>query len=316
MIITMSSDDNMKVEYKCDICNYITSKKSNINNHNVSLKHLRNVENSKKDTSYNNSNNEEVERITRHYDDMLTWYKEQLVVEREKNRELFDVINRQEERIKSLEDKNEKQMEEIKELYKNQIVERTRTNPDTVEYESFHLDRYLKETCKDAISIGEFVESINITEGDCANYIREKHESITGLTLRELKRIGDVVKMPFQCVDMKRKIMYVKRKGEWIHNMEMEHEPLYVYFSCISGKINGMINSISRDERLKMEFLKKYDISEDPRNCITIAYIASMEYMNTTMDKGNCIKYLDKLNKAICDKCKVCKYGDKTGVVK
>ena len=80
---------------------------------------------------------------------------------------------------------------------------------------TFNLTFYLNETCKDAVNIDDFIQSIALQLSDL-EYTR-KYGYVAGITnilLRGLKAI-DVNKRPFNCSDLKREIIYIKDNGVW-----------------------------------------------------------------------------------------------------
>ena len=80
---------------------------------------------------------------------------------------------------------------------------------------TFNLTFYLNETCKDAVNIDDFIQSVALQLSDL-DYTR-KYGYVAGITniiLRGLKAI-DVNKRPFHCCDIKREIIYIKHDGVW-----------------------------------------------------------------------------------------------------
>ena len=75
---------------------------------------------------------------------------------------------------------------------------------------AFNLNFFLNETCKDAMNIGEFVDSLKLQLSDLekvgeAGYI----EGISSIIVKNLKEL-DVTKRPVHCTDKKRETMYIK----------------------------------------------------------------------------------------------------------
>ena len=80
---------------------------------------------------------------------------------------------------------------------------------------TFNLTFYLNETCKDAVNIDDFIQSVALQLSDL-DYTR-KYGYVAGITnilLRGLKAI-EVNKRPFHCCDIKREIIYIKHDGVW-----------------------------------------------------------------------------------------------------
>ena len=80
---------------------------------------------------------------------------------------------------------------------------------------AFNLNFFLNETCKDAMNIGEFVDSLKLQLSDLekvgeAGYI----EGITSIIVKNLKEL-DVTKRPVHCTDKKRETIYIKDADKW-----------------------------------------------------------------------------------------------------
>jgi hypothetical protein len=80
---------------------------------------------------------------------------------------------------------------------------------------AFNLNFFLNETCKDAMNIGEFVDSLKLQLADLekvgeAGYI----EGISSIIVKNLKQL-DVTKRPVHCTDKKRETVYIKDENKW-----------------------------------------------------------------------------------------------------
>jgi len=80
---------------------------------------------------------------------------------------------------------------------------------------SFNLQFFLNETCKDAMNITDFVESIKLQLSDLEKvgeigYI----EGISSIITKNLNAL-DVTKRPIHCTDKKRETMYIKDEDKW-----------------------------------------------------------------------------------------------------
>jgi hypothetical protein len=80
---------------------------------------------------------------------------------------------------------------------------------------AFNLNFFLNETCKDAMNIGEFVDSLKLQLSDLekvgeAGYI----EGISSIIVKNLKEL-DVTKRPVHCTDKKRETVYIKDADKW-----------------------------------------------------------------------------------------------------
>jgi hypothetical protein len=80
---------------------------------------------------------------------------------------------------------------------------------------AFNLNFFLNETCKDAMNITDFVDSIKLQLSDLERvgelgYI----EGISSIIVKNLKEL-DVTKRPVHCTDKKRETIYIKDENQW-----------------------------------------------------------------------------------------------------
>jgi hypothetical protein len=79
----------------------------------------------------------------------------------------------------------------------------------------FNLNVFLNETCKDALNITDFVNSLQITFSDLENVGNVGFvEGISQIFVKGLKEL-DVCKRPIHCSDIKRETMHVKEDNVW-----------------------------------------------------------------------------------------------------
>ena len=80
---------------------------------------------------------------------------------------------------------------------------------------SFNLNFFLNETCKDAMNIMEFVDSLKLQLSDLENVGKLGFvEGISKIIVSNLNLL-DETKRPVHCTDSKREIMYVKDEDKW-----------------------------------------------------------------------------------------------------
>ena len=80
---------------------------------------------------------------------------------------------------------------------------------------TFNLQVFLNEQCKDAMNIGEFVDSFDIQLDELENVGNVGYvDGISRIITNRLKAM-DVYKRPFHCSDLKRETMYVKDQNKW-----------------------------------------------------------------------------------------------------
>ncbi len=105
-----------------------------------------------------------------------------------------------------------KQNSELLEVIKNGTHNTTNTNSNN---KTFNLQFFLNETCKDAMNIMDFVDSIKIQLSDLENVGKNGFvEGISNIIVKNLNSL-DETKRPVHCTDSKREVMYVKDENKW-----------------------------------------------------------------------------------------------------
>jgi hypothetical protein len=86
---------------------------------------------------------------------------------------------------------------------------------------TFNLQVFLNETCKDAMNLTEFVDSLQIQLSDLEKVGKDGFVAgISNIIMKNLKAL-DVTMRPVHCSDQKRETMYIKDQNEW-HNDSKE----------------------------------------------------------------------------------------------
>ena len=80
---------------------------------------------------------------------------------------------------------------------------------------TFNLNVFLNETCKDAINMTEFIENLKVGLQDL-EFVRENGivKGISNVFVNELNAL-DIDKRPIHCTDAKRKTLYIKDDNKW-----------------------------------------------------------------------------------------------------
>ena len=111
---------------------------------------------------------------------------------------------------------------------------------------AFNLQFFLNETCKDAMNIGDFIDSLKLQLSDLekvgeVGYI----EGISSIIVKNLKEL-DVTKRPVHCTDKKRETMYVKDENKWQKDEE-------------NAKLHKLIKNVTfKNQKLLSQFKEKY----------------------------------------------------------
>ncbi len=80
---------------------------------------------------------------------------------------------------------------------------------------AFNLQFFLNETCKNAMNITDFVESITPQLEDLEDVCEFGYiKGISNIIVKNLKAL-DVTERPVHCIDKKREVLYVKDEDKW-----------------------------------------------------------------------------------------------------
>lgn len=105
---------------------------------------------------------------------------------------------------------------------------------------TFNLQFFLNETCKDAINLSEFVDTIKLELTDLENVGSKGYVAgISDIILKNLKPL-DVTMRPVHCSDLKREVVYVKEENVW-SNDSKENQQLKKAIKQVTNKNIGII---------------------------------------------------------------------------
>lgn len=118
---------------------------------------------------------------------------------------------------------------------------------NNISLKTFKLNYFLNETCKDAMNITDFMESLIIQLTDLENVGKMGYvQGMSKIIVTNLKAL-DVHKRPVHCSDLKREVMYVKDKNKWEKDSEN------------NKRIRNVIKHIAtKNEKLLPEYKIKY----------------------------------------------------------
>jgi hypothetical protein len=147
------------------------------------------------------------------------------------NTELHEVVKQSNEIIKQQSGLMQQQMEVSKQQVEvsnkqsgliQQQMENTEEILDTVKNakgntinNNININFFLNDTCKDAMNIADFIDTLKIGMGDLDNF--GKGGFIEGVSNVIIKRLNEleVAERPIHCTDLKRKSLYLKDKDTW-----------------------------------------------------------------------------------------------------
>jgi len=204
--------------YFCDKCDYTTCKKSNMLNHYNSIKHKSMIiklnSNEIKPKQARKFTCQNCHKDYKDYSGLWRHKKicnfTEIIVEDKK-----DEIT-EKELIVMLLKQNSQLIEQNNELTKNGVHNNSHNNTNNNSHnKTFNLQFFLNETCKDAMNIMDFVDSIKLQLSDLENVGKLGYiEGISNIITSNLKAL-DVTKRPVHCTDKKRETMYIKDDDKW-----------------------------------------------------------------------------------------------------
>jgi hypothetical protein len=111
---------------------------------------------------------------------------------------------------------NAQLIEHNSELVKHGINNTMNSHNTNSNNKTFNLQFFLNETCKDALNISDFVNSIQLQLTDLEETGKLGYvEGISNVVLRNLKEL-DTTRRPIHCSDLKREVLYIKDDNEWV----------------------------------------------------------------------------------------------------
>jgi len=215
-------------KYACYVCHYYTCKKSSFDTHCLSHKHEINAKINQMETS-GNQNMPKIcstvftcKKCLKVFKNRSGIWKHNKIC-KSNNTTNLETSNL-ENKITNVTDKDDLINYLIKENqeFKNLILEivkkdtyNSTTNNNNSHNKTFNLNLFLNETCKDAMNIMDFVDSIQLQLSDLENVGKLGYvEGITNIITKNLKAL-DVTQRPIHCTDKKREVLYIKDENKW-----------------------------------------------------------------------------------------------------
>jgi hypothetical protein len=142
---------------------------------------------------------------------------------------------------------NSQLIEQNNEMSKNSQTTNSHNNTNNSHNKTFNLQFFLNETCKDAMNITDFVDSIKLQLSDLIKVGEIGYvEGLSNIITKNLNAL-DVTQRPVHCTDKKREVLYVKDENKW----EKEDED--------KNKIRKVIKKVMiKNQRLLPEYKEKY----------------------------------------------------------
>ena len=203
--------------YFCEPCNFKCCKKSNYVTHLATRKHLFR-------TKSNNLEQENADKLaklvcakcSKEYKSRSSlWYhyKKCQQLENEESIKEKEVVDK--DLVMMLLKQNAELLEIVKNGTHNITNNTTTNNNNNCHNKSFNLQFFLNETCKNAMNIMDFVNSIQLQLSDLENVGEQGYvKGISNIIVKHLKAL-DVTQRPVHCSDAKREVLYIKDNDVW-----------------------------------------------------------------------------------------------------
>ena len=212
----MVPHDKSSIKYECFSCNYFTSRKSQYDRHLLTDKHC----------SLQNPTSEKFQTIKTYecicgksYKHSSTFYahKKHCSENYGHNSDNLNKINGfdKDDLIITLLKQNAELLEIVKNGTHNTTNNTTNNNHTNSHNKAFNLNFFLNETCKNAMNITDFVDSIKLQLSDFmdvgeAGFV----QGISNIIVKKLNDLDETIR-PIHCTDQKRETFYVKDEDKW-----------------------------------------------------------------------------------------------------
>jgi len=224
-------------QFSCLLCHYNTDRKCNYDTHNISYKHIRNAEfalngnkNQQNSAKFSSTSNICIICNKSYHSPSGLWRhkqkcqknEQQMLEEKAKTitdkDELIMFLIKENSEFKNIILEQQNMMMKVLENGTNSVTNNTNTNCMTNSNnnnKAFNLNFFLNETCKDAMNITDFVDSIKLQLSDLEKFGEVGYvEGISNIITTNLKAL-DVTQRPVHCTDKKRETMYIKDENHW-----------------------------------------------------------------------------------------------------
>ena len=210
-------------KFHCKFCDYFTSKKSSFNEHLATDKHKKRTLGDAGDKKpaflllsekqfpceHCGKNYSSRNGLWKHKKVCIEIIKEESTQEDLSDKDLILLLLKQHSKLV---EQNSELLEVIKNGTHNTSNSHNNTNSHN---KTFNLQFFLNETCKDAMNIMDFVDSIKLQLSDLEKLGEIGYvEGISNIITSKLKAL-DVTQRPVHCTDKKREILYIKDEDKW-----------------------------------------------------------------------------------------------------
>jgi hypothetical protein len=295
---------NISLVFECKKCNYVTRKKSDYDKHALTRKHtntdkylpksrhlsqLKYKCNCGKEYTHRQSLythkqtcNETSINVIEYYDTPC----ENIIVSNNNYNHNSEDINHLTSLVIEVVKNNSEFQKQMFDMCKN-MQSTIMTNCNNTQNNTFNLQVFLNEYCKDAMNISEFVDSFELNISDLENVGRLGYiEGMSNIIISKIKEL-DVNKRPIHCSDLKREIIYIKDEDKW-EREDSNNSKFRKVIKRVSGKNIDMLN----------DWKEKYPEHEEYESVYNDIYmkliIATMGGEDLSADENKIMKRVTK----------------------
>ena len=263
--------------YNCEKCDFITNKKTDYNRHITTRKHLNinriNTENEKK-----RQKTYDCECCDKSFMDRSGLWKHRkkcfeidqsepssqpsnrvdisVVLELLKqNQEFKDLVIEQTKQLFQQNQQNAVLQEQLLEAVKDgKLGNNNNINTNCNNNNKFNLNFFLNETCKDAITFSDFINSIEVTMDE---FIQTGNTGfVSGISKVLMDRIKgmDLHTRPLHCTDFKRETVYIKNEDKW-DKEDGDNTHLRKAVKCVAKKNYNQLHQWYNNKKPEVETL-------------------------------------------------------------
>jgi hypothetical protein len=204
-------------DFFCEKCNFITANKKDYSRHLLTSKH----QNETNETGFETKNPQKTqqhncEKCSEKFNSRSTlWRHKQKCTG---------------ENIENLQQKDLDKEKDLISFIIQQFIQLQKQTPDNVvvnnignkntnnsynNNKTFNLQVFLNETCKNAMNIKEFADSVQLELSDLENVGKFGYiEGISNIIIKNLNAL-EMEKRPIHCTDNKREVIYIKDEDKW-----------------------------------------------------------------------------------------------------
>ena len=218
----------------CEYCEYITDNKKDFDKHKTTLKHSKltsvNKSLTKNPTHTENTTIFSCQKCSKEYKSRVGLWKHNqkcktnttdIIPNEPSDNDLIMLLIKENSELKTL---MLEQSNMVMKVLENGTHTNNSHNTTNSHNKAFNLNFFLNETCKDAMNIMDFVDSIKLQLNDLEKVGEIGYvEGISNIITTNLKAL-DITQRPIHCTDKKRDVLYVKDEDKWEKEAENKNK--------------------------------------------------------------------------------------------